>query len=161
MHEVNTLVRMDALKFFEVSTLQSVVARQKAPYKLFDPVIELPIFDGLGVFPNWRRKPDVIYNQSIIFLQAAIMPTAADLGNSVRLQYDRGRSCGSSHIVKEARKASDLDLACELWPMADQTLKVLGQVSVDWLGRLSEYHQEDGRLLRESVPRWSWSSPRR
>lgn len=77
-HEVSTLVRMDALKFFELSTMQSVIARQKAPYKIADPVIELPRLDGLGVFPNWRRKPDVIYNQSVIFLQASILPTAAD-----------------------------------------------------------------------------------
>jgi hypothetical protein len=111
-HEVTTLVRMDALKFFEISTMQSVIARQKAPYKLIDPIIELPLFDGLGVFPNWRRKPDVIYNQSIIFLQASILPTAADLGNSIRMQYDRIlQPCGgSAPCYRTARAESDYSL---------------------------------------------------
>jgi hypothetical protein len=113
-HEVSTLVRMDALKFFEISTMQSVIAREKAPYKLIDPIIELPLLDGLGVFPNWRRKPDVIYNQSVIFLQASILPTAADLGNSIRMQYDRlfpycpdDQGCFSPY--KEARAESDFN----------------------------------------------------
>lgn len=85
-HEVNTLVRMDSMKFFEISTMQSVIARQKARYKLIDPVIELPLLDGLGY--GVRRRPQVIYNQSIIFLEASIMPTAADLGQGLIYQSD-------------------------------------------------------------------------
>jgi hypothetical protein len=86
-HEVTTMVRMDALKFFEISTMQSVIARQKARWKAIDPVIEIPILDGLGY--GVRRRPQVIYNQSVIFLEATIVPTAADLGNSLLIQYDK------------------------------------------------------------------------
>jgi hypothetical protein len=86
-HQVNTMVRMDALKFFEISTMQSVIARQRARWKPIDPVIEIPILDGLGY--GVRRKPQVIYNQSVIFLEATIVPTAADLGNSLLIQYDK------------------------------------------------------------------------
>ena len=86
-HEVSTLVRMDSLKFFEISTMQSVIARQKARYKLIDPVVELPILDTLAFGP--RRKPEVIYNQSIIFMEASIMPTAADLGQGIAFVPDR------------------------------------------------------------------------
>lgn len=86
-HEVTTMVRMDSLKFFEISTMQSVIARQKDRWKPIDPVIELPLLSGLGY--GVRRKPQVIYNQSEIFLDATIVPTAADLGNSLLMQYDQ------------------------------------------------------------------------
>ena len=85
-HEVTTLVRMDSLKFFEISTMQSVIARQRERYKLIDPVVELPILDTLAFGP--RRKPEVIYNQSIIFMEASIMPTAADLGQGIAFVPD-------------------------------------------------------------------------
>ena len=84
---VTTLVRMDSLKFFEISTMQSVIARQKARYKLIDPIIELPLLDGLAF--GARRKPEVIYNQSIIFMEASIMPTAADLGQGIAFVPDK------------------------------------------------------------------------
>jgi hypothetical protein len=147
-HEVSTLVRMDALKFFEISTMQSVIARQKAPYKLFDPVIELPLFDGLGVFPNWRRKPDVIYNQSVIFLQAAIVPTAADLGNSIQMQYDRilsqcpkDKPCSSGYRV--ARAASDYDenkINCNCDPAKRDDSEIRAS-HLNELKRIMEYHR--------------------
>ena len=153
MHEVNTLVRMDALKFFEVSTLESVIARQRKPYQLVEPLVVLPVLDGLGVFPNWRRKPEVIYNQSIIFLQAAIMPTAADLGNSVRLQYDKVLSCNHANIVKEAHKAADLDRDCPKDP-ADGKDERFGLVDVsrDSLGKLMEYNRRMVRYFSSQYP---------
>ncbi len=63
-------------------------------------------------FPIGARKPDVIYNQSIIFLQASILPTAADLGNSIRMQYDRIlQPCvGSDSCYRTARAESDYGL---------------------------------------------------
>ena len=61
-HEVTTLVRMDCLKFFEISTMQSVIARQRDRWKPIDPVVEIPLLSGLGY--GVGRKPQVIYNQS-------------------------------------------------------------------------------------------------
>jgi hypothetical protein len=87
-HEVSTLVRMDSLKFFEISTMQSVIARQRKPWKPFDPIFELPLINTPGIVIA-RRKPEVIYNQSIIFLEASIMPTAADLGQGLIYKNDR------------------------------------------------------------------------
>jgi hypothetical protein len=140
-HQVQTLVRMDALKFFEVSTLQSVIARQKAPYKILDPIIELPILDGLGVFPNIRRKPDVIYNQSVIFLQASILPTAADLGNSVRLQYDRIKPCGDELHWREAVSEADFDC-----PVKGE------DASTNQLARVMDYHRQLVRYFSSQFP---------
>jgi hypothetical protein len=94
---------MDSLKFFEISTMQSVIARQRARYKLIDPVVELPILDGLAF--GARRKPEVIYNQSIIFLEASIMPTAADLGQGLLYQSDSVKRASGKLI--ESRGAND------------------------------------------------------
>jgi hypothetical protein len=86
-HQVNTLVRMDSLKFFEISTMQSVIARERKPWKPIDPFFELPLLDNPGIVIA-RRKPEVIYDQSIIFLEASITPTAADLGQGLIYQPD-------------------------------------------------------------------------
>jgi hypothetical protein len=67
-----------------------------------DGVVELPILDGLAF--GARRKPEVIYNQSIIFLEASIMPTAADLGQGLVFPYDRielGAYSGRAQHVRE------------------------------------------------------------
>jgi hypothetical protein len=171
-HAVTTLVRMDALKFFEISTMQSVIAREKAPYKLIDPVIELPLFDGLGVFPNWRRKPDVIYNQSVIFLQAAIMPTAADLGNSIRMQYDRV-VCTDAYLT--ARAKTDFGPERCGHDAKEKDTLTSGPTHTNELDQVMEYHRRmvryfsgshadavcnentssDSAEAENCVPRWS------
>ena len=86
-HEVSTLVRMVSLKFFEISTMQSVIARERTPWKPFDPAFELPLLNNPGIVIA-RRRPEVIYSQSIIFMEASIMPTAADLGQGLIYQSD-------------------------------------------------------------------------
>jgi hypothetical protein len=146
-HEVSTLVRMDSLKFFEISTMQSVIARQKARYKLIDPVVELPILDGLAF--GARRKPEVIYNQSIIFMEASIMPTAADLGQGLVFRYDlvepgadrkkmehdskKTEPCG------EAARQESNELCVEAHNEADFRHDELLNESV--IGRIIDYHK--------------------
>jgi hypothetical protein len=128
-HEVTTMVRMDSLKFFEISTMQSVIARQKDRWKPIDPVIELPLLDGLGY--GIRRKPQVIYNQSEIFLEATIVPTAADLGNSLLMQYDQIEQgvCihKTEHGYMEAHKPEDF---CTAWTNGQNELH-----------RIMDYHK--------------------
>jgi hypothetical protein len=128
-HAVTTMVRMDSLKFFEISTMQSVIARQKERWKPIDPVIELPLLDGLGY--GIRRKPQVIYNQSEIFLEATIVPTAADLGNSLLMQNDQiepsacvdkaetGYIEKTEHGYMEAHKPEDF---CTAWTKGQNEL---------------------------------------
>jgi hypothetical protein len=128
-HNVTTLVRMDSLKFFEISTMQSVIARQRARYKLIDPVIELPLLDGLAI--GVRRKPQVIYNQSIIFMEAAIMPTAADLGQGLVMQYDRIVNCPTDSRKKGFTEAHSAAEYCEQ-----------SSVGLDEIGGIMEYHKK-------------------
>jgi len=127
-HEVNTMVRMDSLKFFEISTMESVIARQKDRWKPIDPVVELPLLDGLGY--GIRRRPEVIYSQSEIFLEATIVPTAADLGNSLLMQYDRIAmgACPPTHDgYVEAHEPADF---CSAWKGGQNEL-----------ARIMDYHK--------------------
>jgi hypothetical protein len=137
-HEVTTLVRMDSLKFFEISTMQSVIARQKARYKLIDPVIELPILDTLAFGP--RRKPEVIYNQSIIFMEASIMPTAADLGQGIAFVPDQIEKGACEETNKEYRRAhSSKDFCNEdgangLYRIMDYHKKMIAYFAGQYIG---------------------------
>jgi hypothetical protein len=78
-HKVNTHVRLDSLKLFNVSTLGSVLARGQTPWKPFDPV-EVPLLSLLVKVP---KKPKMVYTQSLAFIDAVVVPTAADLGYGV------------------------------------------------------------------------------
>jgi hypothetical protein len=161
-HSVQTLVRMDALKFFEVSTMQSVIARQKAPYKVLDPFFELPLLDSLGVFPSWRRKPQVIYDQSVIFMQAAIVPTAADLGNGLIVNNDWVRKADGKFAYAYSNQSfSDMSMPYECKP--DSNLKKsnakeatksepCAEVPKPILSAIMEYHKRMMRFFSGEYP---------
>jgi hypothetical protein len=75
-HHVKSHVRLQSLKLFELSSLDSTLARSKEPWKPFDPYLELPIVGDLVRRP---RHPDVIRQRGVVFISAVVVPTAADL----------------------------------------------------------------------------------
>ena len=83
-HTVNTKVRVNSMKLFKISTLGSVLARGRKPWELVDPV-EIPLLGPLVKVP---RKPAEVYTQSLVFVDAIVVPTAADLGFGVPIQPD-------------------------------------------------------------------------
>ncbi len=92
-HTVDTHVRVDSLKLFKVSTLSAVLARGQAPWKPIDPLFEVP---ALGLLIKRPLKPKEVYTQSLVFVDAMIVPTAADLGFGVpmvddQIQLENGR----------------------------------------------------------------------
>jgi hypothetical protein len=141
---VNTRVRMDSLKLFELSTMQSTIARMKTPWKPLDPVVELPLIDSLGI-RGVRRKPDIIYHQSLVFIDATIVPTAADLGQTLYLKYDQVPSrrfpghLGSAYRVEE--------LGDEGWAAVLVRKGHIGLIK--WFG--SQYIDTDGQV-RSAAP---------
>jgi hypothetical protein len=78
-HHVKTHVRLQSLRLFEVSSLDSMLARGKTPWKPFDPYLEIPV---LGELVRITRHPDLIRQRSTVFLSAVIIPTAADLAST-------------------------------------------------------------------------------
>jgi hypothetical protein len=78
-HHVKSHVRLESLKLFELSTLDSTLARGRAPWKLADPYLEIPV---LGELVQKPRHPDLIRQRSVLFLSAVVVPTAADLAST-------------------------------------------------------------------------------
>jgi hypothetical protein len=77
-HKVSTRVRVDSLNLFDLSTMESVLARGKTPWKPIDPWLEIPVLGELVRIP---RKPAITYHRSFIFINALLVPTSADLAN--------------------------------------------------------------------------------
>jgi len=75
-HYIKSHVRLQSLKLFELSSLDSTLARGKTPWKLIDPYLEIPAISELVRIP---RHPDLIRQRSVVFLSAVVVPTAADL----------------------------------------------------------------------------------
>jgi hypothetical protein len=84
-HKVSTRVRVDSLKLFDLSTMESVLARGKTPWKPIDPWLEIPV---LGDVVRVPRKPAITYHRSFIFINAFLVPTAADLASGIRINGD-------------------------------------------------------------------------
>jgi hypothetical protein len=84
-HTVDTHVRLDSINLFRLSTLSSTLARGRPPWKPFDPV-EVPV---LGLVVKVPRKPNLVYTQSLVFVDAIVVPTAADLGYGVPISDDQ------------------------------------------------------------------------
>ena len=85
-HTIDTHVRVDTLKLFKISTLSAVLARGQAPWKPIDPLFEV---SALGLLIKRPLKPKEVYTQSLVFVDAMVVPTAADLGFGVPLIEDQ------------------------------------------------------------------------
>jgi hypothetical protein len=84
-HSVDTHVRINSFKLFNVSTLSSTLARGQAPWKPIDPAFEIP---ALGFLIKRQLKPKEVYTQSLVFVDALVVPTAIDLGYGVPMIDD-------------------------------------------------------------------------
>jgi hypothetical protein len=106
-HSVNTHVRLDSLRLLELSTMSSVLARSQPPWRPFDPVIEIP---GLNMIVKHPRKAKEVYTQSLVFLDAMVVPSAADLGDGVPFHSDKivDRDSASKGSSSESEKKPPL-----------------------------------------------------
>lgn len=83
-HSIDTHVRVNSINLFPVSTLSSTLARGRAPWKPFDP-IEVPV---LSLLFKKARSPQIVQTQSLVFVDAVVVPTAVDLGYGVPINSD-------------------------------------------------------------------------
>jgi hypothetical protein len=123
-HKVSTRVRVDSLNLFSLSTMESVLARGKTPWRPIDPWLELPVFGELVRVP---RKPALTYHRSFIFIDALVVPTSADLANEALGGEDVVQEQPGGARYKRAHQAEDLG-------------------DTDTWGLIREYHM---RRLRE------------
>ncbi|HTX77338.1 MAG TPA: hypothetical protein VMD29_14100 [Terracidiphilus sp.] len=85
-HSVDTHVRLESMRLLELSTMGSVLARSQQPWKPVDPYFEIP---GLDLIVKKPRPAKEVFTQSLVFLDATVVPTAADLGDGVPLEEDK------------------------------------------------------------------------
>jgi hypothetical protein len=104
-HSIQTKIRVDNFKLFEVSTMRSLVARGQKPWKPFDPVVEIPL---LGYLVNRPKHPLSVYTQSLIFIDALVVPTAIDLGYGVAITGDLRKSCCSPPEFSGVQRLAEL-----------------------------------------------------
>lgn len=116
-HKVQSRVRVDSLKLFDLSTMQSVLARGKAPWMPVDPWLEIPVLNYVVRVP---RKPDLSFHRSFIFINALIVPTAADLASGIAVTEDQVKL--RDNIFSTARNLEELG-------------------TVETAGRIREYHR--------------------
>jgi len=84
-HTVEDVVRVETLKLFEISSFSAELGYQK-PKFVVPMVGELPI---IGPFFRFRRGIDTSFHRSFAVVTAFVAPTARDLADSIRFDYDR------------------------------------------------------------------------
>jgi hypothetical protein len=92
-YSVQTKVRVDSLKLFQVSSLSMDLTHAQSPVPVplvgwaWDAVFgSVPVMKDVFAFP---RAPKTIQNRSIAVVRAVVVPTAMDLGLSVPFRNDR------------------------------------------------------------------------
>lgn len=143
-HKVSTRVRLNSLNLFNLSTMQSVLARGKTPWKPFDP-LEVPLLGELVKVP---RDPDITYHRSFIFINALIVPTASDLGGGTAYSNDLIPDKEHPGMWTEARSFEDLGTVEEVG-----RIRQFHHAFVDWLA--SQYIDVNGNVQsRDEVPKF-------
>jgi hypothetical protein len=93
-HHVNTRVRVDSLRLFQISAFTMELTHPQPPKCVWNPFCAAwgAIFGsvpGLRHVGEYRREPKTIDNRSVAIVRAVIVPTAMDLGLGLRFERDR------------------------------------------------------------------------
>jgi hypothetical protein len=83
-HNVNTMVRVDSQKLFEVSSFAAALVHGRS-VPLVPPFVDLPYIGNLA---RLRLSPSTVYHRSFAIVSAVIVPTAADLANMIEFSED-------------------------------------------------------------------------
>lgn len=92
-YNVQTKVRVDSMKLFQVSSLSMDLTHPQSPVPL--PIVGWAwdaVFGSVPVMKDffaWPRGPATIQNRSIAVVRAVVVPTAMDLGLSIPYRDDR------------------------------------------------------------------------
>jgi hypothetical protein len=84
-HSTSTRVRVDSIKFFDVSSYSAVVQKQRSRFPLVPPFVEIPYIGSVIGIP---LPPSTEYHSSTALISALILPTATDLVAGIRFRTD-------------------------------------------------------------------------
>jgi hypothetical protein len=80
-HNLQTVVRVDSLRLFELSSFSAEVRRGGDSIPILPvPYLEIP---GIGGIVRLPRKPGQVFHRSFAIVSAVVLPTSADLASSV------------------------------------------------------------------------------
>lgn len=95
-HALDTKVRLETLRLFEVSTFLNHVTRPIPDRPV--PIIGQLWHAVFGAIPGlnrlfvFRQSLETVYHQSVVWVQAVVVPTAIDLGWSLEFRRNRIRN---------------------------------------------------------------------
>ncbi len=84
-NNINTKVRLESIKLFEISSFTAVVQQSRHNFPLLPPFVEIPYIGSFLSFPVPGAKE---YHRSTTVMSAVVVPTAADLASGVVFSYD-------------------------------------------------------------------------
>jgi len=100
-------VRIETQRLFQVSSFAAAIRRGRTPFIV--PLLgEIPYLGQIFQFP---RRPESIYHRTFAVAHALVVPTAQDLGYSIRFDKDRQLIAKSGGLpTKNQFYASSYDL---------------------------------------------------
>jgi hypothetical protein len=103
---VDTNVRVDTLKLFEVSSFSAALSRGREPIPLLPPFVELPY---IGSFIHLKLSPSTVYHRSFAIVSAVVVPTSGDLLTGLRFRPDPDQD---TYLLKKIRDFHARKLGC-------------------------------------------------
>jgi hypothetical protein len=85
-HTINTKVRLESIKLFEVSSFTAMLERSRKNFPLVPPFVEVPYIGSFISIPLPGAKE---FHRSTAVMSAIIVPTAAALANGLAFVSDR------------------------------------------------------------------------
>jgi hypothetical protein len=85
-HDVNTRIRVESVKLFQVSSFSAVVQRARSRFPLLPPFVEIPYIGTIAGIPLPGAKE---YHSSTAVISAMVVPTAADIAYGLRFIFDQ------------------------------------------------------------------------
>jgi hypothetical protein len=98
---VDTNVRVESLRLFEVSSFSASMSRGREPIPLLPPFVDLPY---IGSLVKLKLSPSQTYHRTFAIVSAVVVPTAADMLNGLR--FERGKY---ETDIRDQPRQSDAD----------------------------------------------------
>jgi hypothetical protein len=109
-HTINTKVRLESIKLFEISSFTAMLERSRKNFPLLPPFFEVPYIGSFISLPLPGAKE---FHRSTAVMSAIVVPTAADLANGLAFNNDRlavsVESRGSAAVVSTPNDANCTD----------------------------------------------------
>ena len=123
-HNLDTPVRVDSLRLFELSDFGSETERGGDSIPILPPYVEVP---GIGGLLRWPVKPSKVYHRSFAIVSATVLPTAADMASSVRPLSDAIVDPVRTTLTATAAAEDTVEYAVSVHPEKETPVFIAGR----------------------------------